>query len=160
MWCVHGLQGRSSLRKQREEKQLQVLMASKHQELEAEVWHQYHASRTRENAVRGQVWHELHRPQEKDISPSLLLAGEQGGSPGMGAAAMLWPLGRAGLFSLPAGLHVAPWKELAPGPRLKPTVGRDTGSWFCGCTSLQRVSITALRTKPSPVQVRTARLKP
>lgn len=115
--CVRGLQGTRSLRTEREEKRLRLLMASKRQEVEAEVWRQYHANRAGRNTERGQVWHALHSPQEKGISPPRSLGGEQGGSPGTGTAAGRWPIGQAGVFCLPAALHIAPREELSLGPQ-------------------------------------------
>ncbi|XP_054666853.1 coiled-coil domain-containing protein 81-like [Grus americana] len=47
--------GTSSLRTERAEKRLRLLMASKRQEVEEEAWRQYHADRTRQNMGRGQV---------------------------------------------------------------------------------------------------------
>ena len=122
MLCARGLQGTSSLRAEREEKRLRLLMASKRQEVEAEVRRQYQANRTGRNMERGQVWRALHSPQEKGISPPRSLAGEQGGSPGMGTAAVLWPIGQAGVsgvFCLPAALHAALREELSLRPQAK-----------------------------------------
>lgn len=117
VWCVPALQGTGSLRTERAEKRLRLLMASKRQEVEADVWRQYHASRAGRNTERGQVWHALPSPQEKGISPSRSPGGEQGRSPGTGTAAVLWPAGQAGAFCLPAALHVALQEELSLRPQ-------------------------------------------
>ncbi|XP_075596526.1 uncharacterized protein LOC142599497 [Balearica regulorum gibbericeps] len=59
--------GTSSLRTERAEKRLRLLMASKRQEVEAEVWRQYHANRAGQNTGRGQspcrhVFEDPYRP--------------------------------------------------------------------------------------------------
>ncbi|CAM9814084.1 unnamed protein product [Bubo scandiacus] len=46
--------GTSSLRAERAEKRLRLLMEFKRQRMEAELWHQYHAKRTGQNMERGQ----------------------------------------------------------------------------------------------------------
>lgn len=147
VWRVGGLQGTRSLRTERAEKRLRLLMASKRQEVEAEVWRQYRANRAGQNMERGQVRHALHSPQETGISPPRSLGGEQGRSPCTGTAALLWPTGQAGLFCLPAALNVALQEELSLRP--KRTVACGTGSLFRARTSLRGVSTTALKTKPS-----------
>ncbi|KAM6035438.1 uncharacterized protein LJ206_000838 isoform 1-T1 [Theristicus caerulescens] len=65
--CVPGLQGTRSLRTQREEKRLRLLMASKRQELEAEAWRQYRAKRRGRETEQGQspcrhLFEDPHRP--------------------------------------------------------------------------------------------------
>lgn len=66
MWSVHVfLQGRHPLYTEKEEKELQLLLASKRHEVEAEVWRKYFGNRA--VTEHGQVQHALHRPQEKDI---------------------------------------------------------------------------------------------
>jgi len=111
--CVHGLQGTRSLRTEREEKRLRLLMASKRQEMEDELRRQHSANRAGTNMERGQVWHALHSLHQKSISPARSLGREQGGSPGTGTAAVLWPVGHAGVFCLPADLHSALQHELS-----------------------------------------------
>lgn len=153
VWYVRGLQGTSSLRTERAEKRLRLLMASKRQEVEEEAWRQYHADRTRQNMGRGQVWHALHSPQDKGISPPRSLGGRQGRSPGTSAAAVLWPTGQAGVFSLPAALHVA----LQEKPSLRPQAEARSWQWhgqslLCPCASA-RGQQHCLGHQAKPVQV-------
>ncbi|XP_069633321.1 uncharacterized protein [Haliaeetus albicilla] len=59
--------GTGSLRTERAEKRLRLLMASKRREVEADVWRQYHASRAGQNTERGQspcrhVFEDPYRP--------------------------------------------------------------------------------------------------
>lgn len=109
VWCVHGLQGAHPLYTEREERELQLLMASKRHEVEAEVWRKYFGSRM--VTEKGQVWQAPHSPREKDILPFCSLAGEQGRCPS--TAVVPW-LG-AGQGS---SACLLPWQEeLSPGPQ-------------------------------------------
>ena len=102
VWCVPGLQGTGSLRTERAEKRLRLLMASKRREVEADVWRQYHASRAGRNTERGQVWHALPAPRKRAFP---LPAPREGSREGLPARArQLWPAGQAGAFCLPAAL--------------------------------------------------------
>lgn len=78
--CVHGLQEMSSVHAERADKQL--WLEFKRQQVEAEVWRKYHASRTGQSMAPGKVWHALHSPRKNSISPPHSLGGEEGSSPG------------------------------------------------------------------------------
>lgn len=65
VWFVCGLQGTSSLRTERAQKRLRLLMASRRQEVEADVQRQYHINRTGQSMERGQVRHALPSPRRR-----------------------------------------------------------------------------------------------
>lgn len=123
VWCVHGLQGAHPLYTEREERELQLLMASKRHEVEAEVWRKYFGSRM--VTEKGQVWHAPHSLREKDILPFCSLAGEQGRCPS--TAVVPW-LG-AGQGLLPV---CCPGRRNCPqGPRLEHAAGCGMGCLLC-----------------------------
>lgn len=109
--CVCGLQGTST---DKAEKRLQLLMAWKRQEVEAEVWLKYHASRAGQKMEQGQVWHELLSPQEKHISP--FWEGSRAGFLAQAWQQCHGQLPRQGLVSAHA-LHIALQEQLSLMPQ-------------------------------------------
>lgn len=139
VWCVHGLQGAHPLYTEREERELQLLMASKRHEVEAEVWRKYFGSRM--VTEKGQVWQAPHSPWEKDILPFCSLAGEQGRCPG--TAVVPW-LG-AGQGS---SACLLPWQEeLSPEPQAGVCMGCGMGCLLCALSAREQHHCLA-STKP------------
>lgn len=97
------------MRAQIEEKRLQVLMASKRKEVEAEIQRQYQECTHRLSSERSQVQCALTALRERAFPPAPW-KGSSAGAPGQGGIAMAtW---QGSIFYLPTALQVTVREEL------------------------------------------------